>query len=106
MGGSFLNVDVCVEPVLKLSEVVQHPQTQAREMIVEFPKPDVTTQQQIGNPIKFSKGQPSYKHVGAALGEHSEKILLDAGFSKAEIMNLVGVGITVGQATEDAHADR
>lgn len=92
----FSTVDACVEPVLKLSEVVQHPQTQAREMIVEVPKPDGTTQQQVGNPIKFSKGQPSYKHVGAALGEHSEEILLDAGFSKAEIMNLVGMGITVG----------
>jgi crotonobetainyl-CoA:carnitine CoA-transferase CaiB-like acyl-CoA transferase len=85
----FSAFDVCVEPVLKLSEVMGHPQTRARGMVVEVPKPDGTTQKQVANPVKFSRVKPVYKHVGAALGEHSQQVLLESGFTEDEIKRLV-----------------
>src|SRR5262249_59860026 len=38
--GIFARIDVCVEPNLSVSEVAQHPQTQARELVVSVPKGD------------------------------------------------------------------
>jgi crotonobetainyl-CoA:carnitine CoA-transferase CaiB-like acyl-CoA transferase len=63
-------------------------------MVVEVPKPDGTTQKQVAHPVKFSNALPVYKHVGAALGEHSQQVLLESGFTEDEIKRLVAAGIT------------
>jgi alpha-methylacyl-CoA racemase len=65
----FAPLDVCVEPVLTVSEMVAHPQTIARQLVVDVPKPDGTTQRQIGHPIKFSATPAEYRHIGLPLGE-------------------------------------
>ena len=70
----FAPLDVCVEPVLTVSEMVAHPQTIARQMVVDVPKPDGTTQRQIGHPIKFSATPAAYRHIGVALGAHDEEV--------------------------------
>ena len=36
----FANLDVCVEPVLTIPEMVEHPHTQERGLIVNVPKPE------------------------------------------------------------------
>ncbi len=89
----FAQVDVCVEPVLNVSEMVEHPQTQARQMIVDVPKPDGSTQPQVGSPFKFSKSQPVYKHVGSALGRHTDEVITEAGYSAEEIEQLRAAGV-------------
>lgn len=81
----FATVDVCVEPVLTVSEMLAHPQTQARKMVVDVPKSDGSKQKQIGSPFKFSGGQPTYKYIGAALGVHTEEVLREIGYSAGEI---------------------
>lgn len=91
----FARVDVCVEPVLNVSEVVQHPQTLAREMVVNVPRKDGATQKQVANPIKFSKCQANYRHIGSSLGEHTEEILMEVGYSKRKIKWLWETGVTV-----------
>jgi alpha-methylacyl-CoA racemase len=85
--------DVCVEPVLAVSEMTQHPQTQARNMIVDVPKRDGSMQRQVGNPIKFSQCSPTYKHIGAALGDHTEEVLLEVGYDFSEIRALRESGV-------------
>jgi len=89
----FAEIDVCVEPVLTAAEMVEHPQTKARQMIVEVPKPDGTTQLQVGSPFKFSKGQPTYKYIGAALGQHTAEVLAEIGYSKTKIEQLRAAGV-------------
>ncbi|MBW8010281.1 MAG: CoA transferase [Chloroflexi bacterium] len=89
----FAAVDVCVEPVLNLSEVVDHSQFQAREMLIEIPKTDGGLQRQIGNPIKFSRGESVYKFAGAPVGVHAQEILEQSGFSQTEIQSLAEAGI-------------
>jgi crotonobetainyl-CoA:carnitine CoA-transferase CaiB-like acyl-CoA transferase len=86
----FAQYDVCVEPVLTVPEMLQHPQTQARGMVVEVMQGNGRTQQQIASPYKFSRSQSEYKQTGTKTGSHSEAILLELGYSLAEIEALLG----------------
>src|SRR5690606_5013979 len=52
----FAEVDACVEPVLKLSEAVEHPQLKARGLVTEVPREGRAAQRQIACPIRFSEG--------------------------------------------------
>lgn len=60
----FAGVDACVEPVLSLSEAVEHPQLKARELVTQVPRPDGSTQAQMACPLKFSEGLPAPAYRG------------------------------------------
>jgi crotonobetainyl-CoA:carnitine CoA-transferase CaiB-like acyl-CoA transferase len=81
----FARLDVCVEPVLTTEEALAHPQTQARNMMVELPLQDGKTQTQIGSAIKLSGFKPVYRFPGSRIGEHSREILAEIGYAKSEI---------------------
>ncbi len=81
----FEKVDACVEPVLSTKEMVEHPNTRARNMIVEVPKPDGSTQRQVGSPFKFSRTPPEIRHIGVESGANTEEVLKKAGYSEEEI---------------------
>ncbi|MCP4424395.1 MAG: CoA transferase [Chloroflexi bacterium] len=89
----FSPLDVCVEPVQTIPEMVEHPQTQERGLIVTVPKPDGTGQRQIGSPFKFSEGQAEYKWMGTAVGAHTGEILREAGYNQAQIQALQEAGV-------------
>lgn len=91
----FAPLDVCVEPVLTTEEAIAHPQTQARDMIVELPMQD-KTQQQIGSPIKLSDYAPDHKFSGSILGGHSSEILAEIGYAKQEIETLIANNVVAG----------
>ncbi|MBX3056106.1 MAG: CoA transferase [Anaerolineae bacterium] len=88
----FAGYDVCVEPVLTIPEMVAHPQTQARQMIVAVPKPDGSTQPQVGSPFKFSQSEPVYHHVGGDVGADTMAVLHELGYTDEEIEGLRGRG--------------
>ncbi len=81
----FAKEDVCVEPVLTVGEALDHPQTAARGMVVDVPKPDGTAQPQLGCPITFSGTDAEYRHTGARLGEHTEAVLREIGYVDNEV---------------------
>ena len=81
----FAGIDVCIEPVLTMSEVAADPQTQARQMIVNVPLPDGKTVRQIAHPVKFSKTPPQYRFAGVPAGTHNREILLGLGYTAEEI---------------------
>ncbi len=89
----FAAVDVCVEPLLTVPEAINHPQTQARQMIVDVPKPNGGSQKQVGSPIKFSAGQPTYKHIGVPLGAHTDEVLGEIGYAPNQIDELRADGV-------------
>ncbi|SHK17152.1 CaiB/BaiF CoA transferase family protein [Rhodothermus profundi] len=88
----FAEHDVCVEPVLTLEEMTQHPQVQARQLIVTVSRPDGTTQRQVGFPVHFSRTPPTYRHTGPSLGAHTLTVLQEAGFTMKEIQKLAAEG--------------
>ncbi|MFJ8237909.1 CaiB/BaiF CoA transferase family protein [Ureibacillus sp. NPDC094379] len=83
----------CVEPVLTIEEACAHPQIKARDMLIEIPINDGTKQKQIGAAIKFSQVEPTYKFVGAKLGEHTDEILLECGLTVEQISTLRKKGV-------------
>src|SRR5690606_29454656 len=74
----FAKLDACVEPVLKLSEAVEHPHMQARDMLCEVPDGNGGSFRQIASAFKFSKTQPSYRFAGVPAGTHTRELLLNA----------------------------
>jgi alpha-methylacyl-CoA racemase len=89
----FSQYDACVEPVLNVREMLEHPLPRARGMIVDVPKPDGTTQKQVGSPFKFSLCQPLYRHVGLEAGRDTEDVLARIGYSEDEIENMKTAGV-------------
>ncbi|UXV17579.1 CoA transferase [Pseudomonas fluorescens] len=81
----FAGVDACVEPVLTLSEALEHPQLKARQLVSQVPRGDGSTQAQIACPLKFSEGLPQPRHIGAAVGAHGDEVLAELGFSAQRI---------------------
>jgi crotonobetainyl-CoA:carnitine CoA-transferase CaiB-like acyl-CoA transferase len=89
----FAELDVCVEPVLTVPEMVNAEQTAVRQMIVDVPKPDGTTQRQVGSPFHFSATAAQYRWVGGAAGADSTAVLQEVGYSDAEIAQLCRSGV-------------
>lgn len=89
----FNALDVCVEPVLNTAEALAHPHTAARHMVVAVPRPDGSTQRQVGSPFKFSRSQPAYLFTGARLGAHTEEVLNEVGYTVAEITTMRAAGL-------------
>lgn len=85
--------DVCVEPVLSVSEALEHPQTRARGMVVDIPWEDGSPQPQVAHPLKYSRSQPVYRHAGVRPGAHTEEVLAEAGYDEAEIAALRERGV-------------
>ncbi|OTS02521.1 carnitine dehydratase [Acinetobacter pittii] len=67
----FANLDVCVEPVLSLTESLNSPLAQERGWIVDVPLQNNTadTEPQLACPIKFSRSKMRYSFIGQKLGE-------------------------------------
>ncbi len=73
-------VDACVEPVLSLQEAAQHPQLQARGMLVEVAQGE-TSLTQVASPLRFSRTPVAYRHAGKDLGADSLRILARLGYT-------------------------
>jgi crotonobetainyl-CoA:carnitine CoA-transferase CaiB-like acyl-CoA transferase len=84
----FAEVDACVEPVLKLSEVVEHPQLKARGVVTEVPREGKAAQRQIACPIRFSEGLGAPRHIGAPVGAHNDEVLRELGYDEGQIAAL------------------
>jgi len=88
----FSAIDACVEPVLSLSEAVQHPQLRAREVVTQVPRGDGTSQAQMACPLKFSEGLAAPRHTGTRLGTHSQQVLEELGYSELQISEMLESG--------------
>ncbi len=89
-------------PVSSILEMLRHPQTLAREMVVAVPQAgDATeaegpampeTAETLGMPVKFSAAPASVERGAPRMGEHTDEVLREYGFDEAEIAELLRSG--------------
>ena len=87
---------VVAGPIYNMEQVYQDPQVLAREMLVDLEDPDLGTLHNIGVPVKLSGTPGSIRRRAPALGEHSVEVLLERGFSHAEVDGLMADGVVRG----------
>ena len=85
----FRDKDVCFAPVQDLAEAYRHPQTRAREMVLE----DERGWQHIGLPVKFrdEPGRPSFEYPEH--GGQSDEILRSLGYAERELAAMKEKGV-------------
>ena len=71
--------DVPCAPVLTRTQMREHPQVVANEIITEFEHPDAGLLRQVRQPAVFSKTPASIRSGAPKLGEHTEEVLTEAG---------------------------
>jgi alpha-methylacyl-CoA racemase len=75
--------DVCFAPVLSMDEAKDHPQNKTRETFIEV--------EGVLHPApapRFSRTPPAQPTTPPAVGEHTEQVLADFGFSEEAIQGL------------------
>jgi alpha-methylacyl-CoA racemase len=92
--------DCCLEPVLELDEALSSDPVRERGMVVELQQPGVEGPvRQLGIPVKLTRTPGRHDRLpGPALGEHTEEALLAAGYSEAEVTELLASGAAAGPA--------
>jgi alpha-methylacyl-CoA racemase len=96
--------DCCLEPVLEVEEALESELVRAREMVIEFEQPGAGKVKGLGMPVKLSRTPGQVRSGGPALGEHTEAVLAEAGFTPDEIATLVGSGAVATAKTAEAGA--
>ena len=83
-------------PVLSIGQMLEHPQTRARDMVLSTRHSTLGDTETLGFPVKFSKTPASIKAGAPTLGEHTVEVLLDLGYSQAAIERLLDEGVVAG----------
>jgi crotonobetainyl-CoA:carnitine CoA-transferase CaiB-like acyl-CoA transferase len=79
-------------PVLSIRDMLQHPQTRARDMVVAVDHPIAGRVETIGVPAKFSATPTEVSRPAPLFGQHTREVLSEAGFTPAEIEALFAEG--------------
>jgi alpha-methylacyl-CoA racemase len=88
--------DCCIEPILDLDEALESELTRARGMVVEVDQPGIGPVRQLGNPIKLGRTPGDPTRPAPGFGEHTEQVLLEAGYSEAEVAAMLESGAAAG----------
>lgn len=75
-------------PVHSVTEALRDPQTHLNGMFVEVQHPVADTLGMLGHPVKFGKTPAQYRLPQPGLGEHSESLLREAGYTAEQIRTL------------------
>ena len=89
----FSGKDICFTPVLDLDEVPAHEQVKAREMILKITGFMGVDMFVTGNPVKLSDTPCEIKTEFAAAGADTVSVLMEAGYTAAEIDELRRRGV-------------
>jgi crotonobetainyl-CoA:carnitine CoA-transferase CaiB-like acyl-CoA transferase len=111
--GAFERAGVPAGPVASVGEMLEHPQTVARRMVVEVEHSRLGRVRSLGCAVKMSGsagdrggagGRPGagggseaarFGRGAPRLGEHTHAVLVEAGWSEDEVADMVGGGVVV-----------
>jgi crotonobetainyl-CoA:carnitine CoA-transferase CaiB-like acyl-CoA transferase len=79
-------------PVASIADMLEFPQTLARDMVVEVEHSKLGLVRTIGFPVKFSDTPVSVERGAPCLGEHTREVLAELGYSGEDIEGLIGSG--------------
>ena len=80
-------------PVHSLAEALTHPQTMARDMVVETTHPEAGPTRALGCPVHFSATPTRVDRPAPLLGEHTRELLRECGYADEEINAFVAAGV-------------
>lgn len=79
-------------PVLSIGEMHDHPQTVAREMVVETDHPVAGPVRTIGLPVKFHGTPGAIRRPAPLFGQHTREVLRACGYDAADVDRLIQSG--------------
>jgi crotonobetainyl-CoA:carnitine CoA-transferase CaiB-like acyl-CoA transferase len=82
-------------PVLTIREMLDHPQTAARELLTDVPHARLGKVQTLGFPIRLTATPAEVRRGAPVLGEHTREVLTEAGYTASEIDRLEEQGAIV-----------
>jgi crotonobetainyl-CoA:carnitine CoA-transferase CaiB-like acyl-CoA transferase len=80
-------------PVHTIEEALTHPQTLARDMVVDLVHPQAGATKALGCPVHFSKTPTRIDRPAPMLGEHSRELLREYDYTDAEIDSFLAEGV-------------
>ncbi len=87
---------VPVGPVHTIGDALEHPQTRARDMVVEVEHPQAGTTRALGCPLHFSRTPTRITRAAPLLGEHTREVLREYGYADADVDALIQGGVVAG----------
>jgi len=84
----FRSHDIPSAPARRVDEFMDDPQVAANEMIVELEDPNVGLVREMGIPVKLSFTPGRLRGPSPLIGEHTEEILAELGYSPRQVREL------------------
>ena len=89
-----LQNDIPVGAINNIKQVVEHPQSQARESFGEVDHPSVGKVRVVKSPVRLSKTPAKKPTPSPTLGQHTKEVLAEVlGLSETEISKLAAAGV-------------
>ena len=79
-------------PVASVGEMLDLPQTVAREMVLEVEHALLGSVRTVGFPVKFSETPGSVRRGAPVLGEHTREVLAELGYTDEQVEDLARSG--------------
>jgi crotonobetainyl-CoA:carnitine CoA-transferase CaiB-like acyl-CoA transferase len=86
-------VGIPAGPINNVDAALEHPQVAARDMVLSTEHPTAGTLRMTGSPIKLSRYTATVRRPPPTLGEHTDAVLGELGYSAAEIATLRDEGV-------------